>query len=68
MLFAAAHESAIGTQRTWASALHMSAFWGNSGQVPAPWNFTGCMSALPPEQAAPLWQAVHAHVEAVTHI
>ena len=64
MLFAAARESAIGTQRTWASALHMSAFWANSGQVPAPWN----LSALPPEQAAPLWQAVHAHVEAVTHI
>ena len=27
-------------------------FWGNSGQARAPWNFTRCMSALSPEQAA----------------
>jgi hypothetical protein len=32
-------------------------FWGNSGHVRVPWNFTRCMLALSPEQAAPLWQA-----------
>jgi len=34
-------------------------FWGNSGHVRVPWNFTRCMLALSPEQAAPLWQADH---------
>jgi hypothetical protein len=35
-------------------------YWGNSGQIRAPWNFTGCMSALSPEQAVPFWQAAQA--------
>jgi hypothetical protein len=30
MLFAVVHESAIGTKRTWASALHMSGFGGKA--------------------------------------
>ena len=30
MLFVAVHESAIGTKRTWAGALHMSAFGGKA--------------------------------------
>src|SRR5262245_20855751 len=30
ILFAALHESAFGPKRTWARALHMSAFWGKA--------------------------------------
>jgi hypothetical protein len=39
---------------------HNVRFWGNSGQVRAPWHFTDCMSALSADQAAPLWQAAQA--------
>jgi len=34
MIFAALHESAFGTKRTWASALHISAFGGKVDVTP----------------------------------
>jgi hypothetical protein len=43
MLFAAVHESAIGPKRTWASALHMSAFGGKA-------DMTSCGYPLSPSQ------------------
>jgi hypothetical protein len=53
--------SAIGTKRTSPSALHMSAFGGIADV-----RLAACVEALPPDQAAPLWQT--AQTQAAAHL
>jgi hypothetical protein len=51
--FVAVHESGYGTKQTFAAAQQLSAFGGKAEPL-------ACVNLLPPDQAAPFWQAAQA--------